>query len=55
MTVYLVRYGHDVEGVFATWEMASSHIDWRVAEIEEGTGYHVLSDFTIDEQNVMGS
>jgi len=55
MRVYLVRYGHAVEGIFATWDMADSHIKWRLIDIEEDTGYYPVSDFTIDEQIVIGS
>lgn len=53
MTVYLVWYATDVAAVFTTWEKASQFIDKELECIEADTGYRPVSDFTIDEWELL--
>lgn len=54
MKAFVVWSGVERIAVFFTWKIASDYIDRCVDEIEKATGYHTVSDFTIEETNLFG-
>lgn len=52
MKVYIVWWAADIEGVFSTWQKASDYIDQRVSNLEKLSGYNLMSEFHIEEEEV---
>ena len=52
MKVYTVWWLHDMEGIFSTWQKASDYIDHRVAELHTDSGYNLMPEFHMEEEEV---
>lgn len=53
MKVYLAWRFYDMEGVFSTWQKASDWIDQRVSDLHKESGYNLMFEFHIKEEEVL--
>lgn len=52
MKVYIVWWLADVEAVFSSLKKASDYIDQRVDDLHKLSGYNLMSEFHIEEEEV---